>query len=261
MPQKTLTQLLKNNVVMTMKRIICLILVMLLAVSLCACNKETAKKSIMTDSSKDQVALTVKYPVPSTLTYEDSESNLGARYVFTLSEFNDMLNLACSELSTSADTQYFDINNWKVMSDNLTDDNGIKYSSYYYNTDTLTITASLENESGKIMNLGCGTSYEEFASADEDYQYTVMLTSAIIAMVAGGYTQGDIEFLYCMFFDSAKYNEQFFYHNNVYMMNISKTEGEEGSALLFMTSPCKDEIKTEWKLTDYRNFDGTYKNE
>lgn len=259
MLQKTQTQLLKNNVVMTMKKIVCVIIVMLLILSLCACNKETGQKGIMTDSSKDQVALTVKYPVPSTLTYEDSESNLGARYVFTLSEFNDMLNSACSELSSSADAQYFDINNWKVMSDNLTDDNGIKYSSYYYNTDTLTITASLENESGKVMNLGCGTSYEEFASADEDYQYTVMLTTAIIAMVAGGYTQDDIEFLYCMFFDSAKYNEQFFYHNNVYMMNISKTEGEEGSALLFMTSPCKDEIKTEWELTDYSKFDGTYK--
>lgn len=244
-----------------MKRFISILLVMLFTLSLCACNKETAQKGIMTDSSNDEIALTVKYPAPTTLTYEESENNLGARYIFTLEEFNSMLNSACENLGNADIEQYFDFNNWQVMSSNLTDDNGIKYSSYYYSTDTLTITAAVENESGKVMNLGCGTSYDEFANSDADYQYTVMLTSAIIAMVAGGYTENDIEFLYCIFFDSAKYNEQFFYHNSVYMMNISKTEGEEGSALLFMTSPCKDEIETEWELTDYSDYDGTYKNE
>ncbi len=246
---------------MPMKRIIAILLTLVLVLSLCACNKETTKKGIMTDSSFDEAITTVRYPVPVTLTYEESENNLGARYTFTLSEFNSMLNAACEELSTDDFCEYFDFNNWQLMSDNLTDDNGIKYSSYYYSTDTLTITAAVENESQKIMNLGCGTSYEEFAKADADYQYTVMLTSAIIAMVAGGYTVNDIEFLYCIFFDSAKFNEKFFYHNGVYMMNISKAEGEKGSALLFMTSPCKDEIEKEWELTDYSDYDGTYKNE
>lgn len=242
-----------------MKRIISILLTIIFVLSLCACNKETAQKGIMTDSSNDQAMLTVKYPAPTTLTYEESENNLGARYVFTLEEFNTMLNSACESLGTAEKS--FDFSNWQVMSDNLTDNNGIKYSSYYYSTDTLTITAAVENESGKVMNLGCGTSYDEFANADADYQYTVMLTSAIIAMVAGGYTENDIEFLYCIFFDSAKFNEQFIYHNNIYMMNISKTEGEEGSALLFMTSPCKDEIEKEWELTDYSDYNGTYKSE
>lgn len=244
-----------------MKRIFCILIAILMVMSLCACNKETSQKGIMTDSSADEVPLTVKYPAPTNLTYEESDNNLGARYVFTLEEFNAMLNTACEDLGTTDIEQYFDFSNWQVMSDNLTDNNGIKYSSYYYSTDTLTITAAVENESGKVMNLGCGTSYDEFANADADYQYTVMLTSAIIAMVAGGYTENDIEFLYCIFFDSAKFNEQFIYHNNIYMMNISKSEGEEGSALLFMTSPCKDEIEIEWELTDYKNYNGTYKNE
>lgn len=244
-----------------MKRFICIILAVLFVFSLTACNKETASQSIMADSTGDQLATTVKYPAPATLTYEESENNLGARYTFTLKEFNSMLNSACKNLGTSDVEEFFDFSNWKVVSDNLTDDNGIKYSSYYYATDTLTISAAVENESGKVMNLGCGTSYNEFASSDADYQYTVMLTSAIIAMVAGGYTESDLEFLYCIYFDSAKNNEKFYYHNGVYMMNISKAEGEEGSALLFMTSPCKEEIKQEWELTDYRDYDGSYKNE
>ena len=42
-------------------------------------------------------------------------------------------------------------------------------------------------------------------------------------------------------------------------MNMSKEEGEEGAALLFMMSPCKDEILKEWKLIDYSTYDGSYK--
>ncbi len=244
-----------------MKRFICIILALLFVFSLTACNKETSQKSIMSDSTGDQEAFTVKYPVPTTLTFEESENNLGARYNFTLKEFNTMLNDACENLGTNDIDEFFDYSHWTVMSDNLTDDNGIKYSSYYYATDTLTISAAVENESGKVMNLGCGTSYEEFASADADYQYTVMLTSAIIAMVAGGYTENDLEFLYCIYFDSAKNSEKFYYHNGVYMMNISKSKDEEGSALLFMTSPCQEEIKTSWELTDYRDYENSYKPE
>lgn len=242
-----------------MKKIICIVLAVLFLISLTACNKETSNKSIMADSTSDQKATTVKYPAPVTLTFEESENNLGARYTFTLKEFNSMLNSACENLGTSEAEEFFDFSNWQVMSDNLTDDNGIKYSSYYYATDMLTVSAAVENESKKVMNLGCGTSYSEFANSDADYQYTVMLTSAIIAMVAGGYTEKDLEFLYCIYFDSAKNNEKFYYHNGIYMMNISKEEGEEGSALLFMTSPCQKEIISEWELTDYSTYDGSYK--
>lgn len=241
-----------------MKRFICITMVVLFLLSLCACNKETGTKSIMTDSTANQVAQSVSYPVPDTLTYEESDNKLGMRYVFTLSEFNDMLNAACDELSKENEIEYFDIDNWQLMSDNLTDDNNIRYSSYYYSTDTLTLTAAVENDSNKVMNLGCGTSYTEFANSDADYQYTVMLTSAIMAMVAGGYSEEDLEFLYCMFFDSAKNSEQFFYHNGVYMMNISKAEGDENAAVLFMMSACDDSIIEEWELTDYKDYNGTY---
>lgn len=243
-----------------MKRVFCIIFCFLMVLSITACNKETAQSSILTDNSNDE-AITVKYPVPSTFTFEESENNLGARYTFTLEEFNTMLNSACKELGTTEEDEFFDFSNWTVVSDNLTDENGIKYSSYYYATDTLTISAAVENESGKVMNLGCGTSYEEFANADADYQYTVMLTSAILAMVAGGYTTDDLEFLYAIYFDSAKNTERFYYHNGVYMMNISKGQNDETAALLFMTSPCSEDIKEEWELVDYSEYDGSYKAE
>lgn len=243
-----------------MKRFICIVLVVLCVLSLTACNKQSGTKNIMSDDGEVvQEAQTVSLPVSKTLTHEISDNNLGARYNFTLEEFNTMLNEASENLGS--DAQAFDFDNWKIMSDELEDDNGIMYSSYYYATDTLTITAAVETESQKVMNLGCGTTYEEFVEADADFQYTVMLTSAIVAMVANGYDDSALEFLYYIFFDSAKYDKQFFYNNCVYMMNLSKTQGVEGSVVLFMTSPCKDEILDEWALTDYAQFDGSYKTE
>ncbi len=239
-----------------MKKIICLVLVLLMTLCTCACSD---KNSAQSDKQNDSVVAADEYPLPKEITFEESENNLGARYIFTLQAFNDKLNAACKELGTKDVQEFFDFENWQIMSSELVDDNGIEYTSFYYPTDTLTITAAVENKSQKVMNIGCGNTYEEFVNSDAEYQYTVMLTAAIIAMVAGGYTESDIEFLYDIFFDSAKNNVQFFYQNAVYMMNLSKAEGEEGSVVLFMTSPCKDKIKSEWELTDYSEFEGKYK--
>ena len=240
-----------------MKKLICILLALIFIFSLTACKNDVEKKDEKTDISEE--ISTTLYPSPQSVMWEKSKNNLGARYTFTLKEFNKMLNNRCKNLSEEVDTDFFEYKNWRKMSDTLLDDNGIEYTSYYYATDTLTLTAAVENESQKVMNLGCGTSYEEFVNSDEDYQYTVMLTAAIIAMTAGDYSDENLEFLYYIFFDSAKYDKQFFYNNSVYMLNMSKAEGEEGAALLFMMSPCKDEILKEWELTDYSTFDGSYK--
>ncbi|MBQ4128625.1 MAG: hypothetical protein IJD68_02505 [Ruminococcus sp.] len=238
-----------------MKKIICIFLSMLMVFSLTACTEKTEKEEpIITQESTENESI---YPSPTSVTWEKSENNLGARYIFTLEEFTDMLNERCEGLGETETTQFFEMDNWKKMSETLVDDNGIEYTSYYYATDALTITAAVENESEKVLNLGCGTAYTEFVNSDADYQYTVMLTSAILAMVAGGYEDDDLEFLYYIFFDSAKTDTAFFYNNSVYMLNLSKEKGEKDAALLFMISPCKDEILEEWELTDYSKFEAS----
>lgn len=240
-----------------MKKLICILLAAIFIFSLTACKSDENSKTDEEESTQE--ISTTLYPSPRSVMWEKSENNLGARYTFTLKEFNKMLNNRCKNLSDKVDTDFFDYKNWKKMSDTLLDDNGIEYTSYYYATDALTITAAVENKSKRVMNLGCGTSYEEFVNSDEDYQYTVMLTAAIIAMTAGDYSDENLEFLYYIFFDSAKNDKQFFYNNSVYMLNMSKEKDEKTAALLFMMSPCKDEILEEWELTDYSTFDGSYK--
>lgn len=240
----------------TMKRIICLLLTVVLLLSLCACAKES-KNVDATDNTKSIQTKKINAPKPITITTESSENKLGARYTFTLQQYNDMLNDACKKMSDDKTSEYFVFENWNLMSNNLTDDNGVKYETYCYATDMLTITAAVEKQSKKIMNISCGAPYEQFEDGDENFQYNVILTSAILAMVAGGYDEDALEFLYSIFYDSAKNKEKFFYEDIMYMMDYSKSEGDV-SVVLFMTSPCTENIKTEWKLVDYSTFEGSY---
>lgn len=246
-----------------MKRLLCFVMAVLLIISLCACGEDTqtASKGMMADNDNGNQAVSIDYPVPSDMTYEDSTNKLGARYVFTLKEYNEMLNKACKNLGQGTDTSFFDYKNWELMSDNLTDDNGVVYETYCYPTDVLTITAAVEKESQKVMQLSCGALYNQFEESSEDFQYNVILTSAIISMVAGGYEKDDLTFLYSIFYDSAKEKKGFYYHSNMYMMDYTKGEGDSQSVVLFMTSPIKDEIKAEFKLTNYATFDGSFEPE
>lgn len=238
-----------------MKRFISIVMVALLIMSMCACGaKDAESDNIIVEETQAQTL-----PTPTTVTYEQSDNKLGARYIFTLEEFNTMLNLASKQLQGDSESnkEAFDFDNWEIISKKLKDDNGVEYSSYYYATDTLTITAAVENESKKVMNLGCGTTYNEFVSGDVEFQNTVMITSAIIAMVAGGYEQDALQFLYNIFYDSAKNSEQFYYENSVYMMNLSSNDESNQTVVLFMTSPCQDKILSEWGLTNYAEYENS----
>ena len=223
----------------------------------CTDSKSTEQKPV-NNSTQDQPAVNTVYPVPKKITSEDSKNKLGLRYVFTLEEYNTMLNDACNNLGQGDNKRFFDYENWEMVSDNLTDENGVEYASYSYITDVLIITAAVEKESKKVMNRGCGAAYEQFEDGGEDFQYNVILTASIIAMVAGGYEQDDLEFLYSIFYDSAQYKQGFFYHNNLYMIDYSKGESEDVSVVLFMTSPCNSEIQKQWELIDYTNFEATF---
>ena len=251
-----------------MNRLISICLIIILILTLCACkdekenskstSPETEQSEKHTETEHKTESVKIIRPKATSVTSENSENKLGARYIFTLKEYNDMLNDKCKSLGSTSETDFFEYENWKIMSDNLTDDNGVKYESYCYATDMLTITVAVEKESGKVMNISCGAPYEQFEDGTDDFQYNIILTSAILSMVAGGYEQDSLEFLYCIFYDSAKDKKKFYYENNMYMMDYSKSEND-ASVVLFMTSPCSKQVVKDWKLVDYTTYEGTYK--
>lgn len=149
------------------------IILALLSVLLCAC-KATEEREISA-------------PVPKSVLSESSDNSVGARFTFTLTEFNDRLNEALTAVDPNNDDARLDRDNWQLLSHGLVDDTGIDYSSYYYVSDTLTYVAAVENESGKVFNLGCGCPYDIIADTDSEYYRSVVLMTSLMAIAAGGY--------------------------------------------------------------------------
>ncbi|MDO4748133.1 MAG: hypothetical protein Q4A12_03045 [Eubacteriales bacterium] len=78
-----------------MKKTICILLIVLMVLSLCACS---SSEEDVTESEIVEEQNVNSGPVAKTVTYEESKNNLGARYTFTLVEFNTMLNEECKSL-------------------------------------------------------------------------------------------------------------------------------------------------------------------
>lgn len=233
-----------------MKKIISLILIVLFVFSLCSCGNNS-EETTATEETKTEIKN--EYPNPSEKTWEKSGNNIGARYIFSLKEFTEKLNSALNKMNGDEKVK-FDFSNWKILSEGLTDDNGVLYDSYYYETDTIGYTCAVEKDSKKVMNIGCGCSYKMFTDTENDYQYSVLIMSALIACVAGGYSVDDLEFMYNLFLDVTNNETAIYFKNGVYLVNY---DNKEDSSVLFIVSCADDSIKTKWNLVDYENYPST----
>lgn len=232
-----------------MKRILSLILIVLFVFSLCSCGNNKSEETTATEETK----VKIEYPSPTEKTWERTNNNIGARYIFTLKEFTEKLNKVLKEMNSEEKVE-FDVSNWKKLSEGLTDDNGVLYDSYYYETDTIAYTCAVEKDSKKVMNIGCGCSFEMFTDTEKDYQYSVLVMSSLIACVAGGYSIDNLEFMYNLFLDVTNNETAIYFKNGVYLVNY---DNKEDSSVLFMISCADDSIKTKWNLVDYENYQST----
>lgn len=235
-----------------MKKTISFLLLIVLLVSFSACsigekkatsNQVAVEETIKNNSDKNE------YPSPKDVTWEKSDNSLGARYIFTLQDFCKRMQKIVDELGAPVVT--FKEDDWEILSKDLVDDEGVNYSTYYYSTDSIAFTASIEDKSEKVMNIGCGCSYSMFNDKSEDYQHSVLTMSSLLACVAGGYSIDDINFMFDLFKTVANDGRTFYYKNGVYLVNY---ETKEDSSVLFMISPAKESIKDEWELQDYESF-------
>lgn len=245
-----------------MKKLISLLLtfsiVLLSFCSLCvlsSCNDNESKKD-STQSTKSTEPSTVsrEYTKPKQTLWESSDNSLGARYVFTLDEINQMLNDALVDMGAEKDTEEFENSKWQKLSEKLTDDNGVKYDTYYFDNGDIAYTCAVENESKKVMNLGCGCSFEKFNDKNSDYQHSVILMSSLIACVAGGYETKDIDFMYNLFVDTINSNKAVYYNNALYK---AQYDTKEDSSVLFMVSPATDAVLTLENTVEYSKLELT----
>ena len=195
-----------------------------------------------------------KYPSPEESKWEESTNVTGARFDLTLreytDEFNDMYN------SLGGGSEELDFNNWKLQKSGQYDENGVEYDYYYYADDKAVLTATVETVSGKLMNLGCGTTLSVFVDgSDARYQGIILNMTGIMACVAGGYAVDHVRFFSNMYVDTiSNSNSSFWYNNCIYLLNIEEGETDDTSTMLFRVVAAKESIEEDWNLIDYKTF-------
>ncbi len=240
-----------------MKRILSLVLVLMMTLSLCACKDSSESSLILTDEKTIENSIDATYyPQPKTDVIADSSNSMGASFDYTLEQFTEMLNSSYKQFlgDKSEKNTYFYYDKWTLMSGHLTDDNGVEYSSYYYDFSDVTLTVAVETKSQKVMNIGCGCTYSDFESDVDDYQFTYLIMSAMVCAVGTGYDINDMGFVYYIFLDAINSDVAFYYENAVYAVKYQQDTQDKTGTVLCMVSPISDKAKSTWNLVDYKSF-------
>lgn len=237
-----------------MKKLICLILAITMLFLLPSCSQPKEEKTETTETVTNPATIDQGYPVPNNQNWEPSDNATGARFNFTLEEYTTKFNAMYNSLG--GELEELDFNLWQITSQNQVDENGIVYDNYYYANDGVVLTATVEKESNKLMNLGCGTTVSIFVDDNKSQQQTVILGMAgVMACVAGDYPVGDVTFFGDLFVNCISNNNNSFWYNNcIYLVNIEEGETDDDSTVLFRIVPATDNIESEWKLENYIKY-------
>lgn len=186
---------------------------------------------------------------------EESDNVNGMRFTLTLPEFTEKYNETARQtdgiLAISKDK-------WKVNGDVKTDSNGVEIRYYYYDESDTNFTATVEARTGKIMNMGCGTTMSNFVAQDENSSNSDMILkkSAIMAASVCQFPTDSLDVLQDIFYHTTfESSSSLWYQGFIFSLSTqeNKTDSEK-SVMLLRVFPVKDELKDEWKVTDYESY-------
>ena len=234
-----------------LKGITALLLSAVFALSLAACSKDGVKldieqpKSISTEEDGEEA------PVSDAI--EMSENVNGRRFTLTLHEFTVRYNAAKRLVQ---DTDLIIEGNWREMGDPETDNKGVKFQYYYYDDYNVNITATVETESGKLMNVGVGTTMSHFMSEEsgENNSDEILRKAALMADAACCFGSDKIDTLQDIFYQIATGPEDsLWYEGFVFTLSTKENKSDsKNGIMLFRVFPITDELRKEWRLKDYK---------
>lgn len=232
------------------KGVTAILLSALLLLSLAACSQSKTKLDI--DKPDSISAVEKGENEPMTTAIEPSENVNGKRFSLTLYEFSDRYNAAKRMLG---DTDLIIADNWKKTGEPLTDNHGVKIQYYYYDDDNVNLTATVETESEKLMNIGLGTTMSNFMAQEsgENNSDEILRKAAIMAEAACCFGSDKIDTLQNVFYQIATgSDDSMWYDGFVFSLSTQdKKSDSKNSVMLFRVFPVTTELKKEWKLPEY----------
>lgn len=238
-----------------MKKLICLFLTISMLFLFVSCNQSEdtgnshSEKKVYTASADE-----AGYPYPIVQNWEESNNATGARFDMTLKEYTEKFNEMYNSLGGGS--QQIDFSQWQLQSKGQLDENGVAYDYYYYADDMVVLTATVEQDTDKIMNLGCGTTVSVFINEENaQYQTVILAMTGIMACVAGNYPVDNVTFFSNLFVDTiTENNNSFWYNNCIYLLNVEEGETDDESTMLFRIVAASDNIEKDWNLVNYKTY-------
>ena len=226
-----------------MKKLLWTVLLVFVAVFICSCSSaevaETEENSI--------------FPTTENYNFVESENLTELRFDMTLWEYTTRFNNMNSDKEGSMQLG-ISMSDWVLLEEGNVDESGVEYDSYYFNSGKVVLTATVETKSQQIMNLGCGTTVEQFKSSPET-QRDIMTVCGIMCAVAGGYNIESVDFFSNLFLDTFDSRENsFWYQDSMYILTTEEGDSDAERTMLFRTMPVGEELREQWSLVDYKTF-------
>lgn len=227
------------------------IIVILILFSTCGKNSEkTSSQSTGQVSTSNEV-----YSLISDNAYEESENVNGKRFNTTLLEFTERYNESKRALG---ENDLVMSGNWRKNGEETVDDNGVKIQYYYYDDENVNFTATVEVESKKILNIGCGTTMNNFMMHTDEVNNSeiILKKAALMAQSVCQFKIDNTNILQDVFYKTTTdKNDTLWYQGCVYKLSTQEDRDDsKNNIMLFRVFPISESLKQEWKLTEYESI-------
>ena len=183
---------------------------------------------------------------------ETSPNVNGKRFNMTLRDFTAKYN---EEQKLQGENAPLDLNKWKRSGEVDKDENGIDVQYMYYDDENVNLTATVELKTEKILNIGLGTTMTQFmgTTGEQNNSDIILKKAAIMAQAVCGFPTGSEAVLQDIFFrTTTESNDTLWYSGYVFHLSTKEDSSDsKNSIMLFRVFPITDELKSEWKLTEY----------
>lgn len=234
-----------------MKKTSAIILLAALLLLLSACSRDSTNVVNVSEPEKTATADEI-YPAQNENAVEEYDNVNGMRFTMTLEQLTESYNNITRETGTAELLNY---NNWKKTGEVNKDSNGVSYQNYYYDCKNYSLTAAVEVQSQKLMNVGCGTTTNIFVSQENGSSYSdvILRKCAVMATAVCGFPVGSVDLVQDIFYRTTFENsDSLWYQGCIYNMSVKEDKADsENSTMLFRVFPVTQELKAEWQIADY----------
>ena len=183
---------------------------------------------------------------------EESDNVNGMRFDMTLLQFSQRFNQGRATDDTAS---MMDIRKWQMNGKPETDENGVQVQYWYYDAGDLSFTATVEVQSDKLLNIGCGTTMSHFMGMTGNLNNSdaVLDEAAHMAAAVCDFSKDEAKTLRDIFYHTTTDADDTYWYQGFVFSLSKKTDDEDNknNMLLFRVFPVTEELKNEWQLKEF----------